>query len=345
MPLDLSTAHQRLIHIEIEDAKYIIEDEDLATYSKKVSDQETEAEAIRSIEKEQLDLQERLSSDIPRSQKNRDRNRTMRANSRAAARLDELCLILDAFLLDVIDHRNVRTISEPLRLAVTNILQAGQTTAYAVALLLKHGYVVDADARWRGLYELTCQAAVMAQAGDSELTALRYLMHGQEDLAKNRLKPSDLAKGQAIVQQELLRGRPNINPQTNLQGPPFWEGDYQWIPVDLLGGSPRKKIGQKDLFAIADLRVAPSSFVDDSHKSVHMSSLTVASESTVALDHDPGGYSAKLEYEIAKRTALTLYELVANCCLLAPEPHSGHSFVAWAQEYHKRVRAAVEILS
>lgn len=77
-------------------------------------------------------------------------------------------------------------------------------------------------------------------------------------------------------------------------------------PAELLqGGTPQKRITQKDLFAIANLEVAPSKFVDDSHKSVHMSSLSVATESTVALDNDPGGYSAALEEEIAERTALT----------------------------------------
>jgi hypothetical protein len=343
--LDLSKAHQRLVDREIQSAKLVQEGGALDQYSQAVRDNEAKASAERSIDMEQTDLEERLSADLPKSRKNRDLNRRMRAESEAAGLVDELCLVLDAFLLDVIDHHSVRAISGPLHLAVTNILQAAQTTAYAVTLLLKYGYVVDADARWRGLYELTCQAAVLSQASDPEMAALRYLMHGEKELAENRLKSSDLSRGKAVVQQELLRG-PGTNPQTNQPSVPFWERDYQWIPAELLqGGAPQKRITQKDIFAIANLEVAPSRFVEDSHKSVHMSSLSVATESTVALDNDPGGYSAALEEEIAERTALTLYELVAHCCVLAEKLPSENSYAAWAQAFHERVRFTVEGLN
>lgn len=337
--MKVSNVHKQLIDQEVEDAKNVQDDNgDFADYDQEVQEREAQRTAERTVRAKQRDLEQRLLSDLPKSKKHRDANRRTRGESKAAGLTDELGLVLDAFLFDVIDH-DVRAIRKPLHLAVTNILQAGLTTTYALALLLKNGNVVDADARWRGLYELTCQAAVLSRASNSEEAALRYLMHGQKDFAKSRLNDLDGRKGEDIVRKELLRGK-------NKWGNHIWEDSYQWIPAELLkGGMQQEQISQRQLFEMADLQAAPRSLVKDSHKSVHMSSLVVAAESTVALDNEPGGYDLALEEDIAERTARTLYELVAHCCLLAANLPTGNSYPAWEQEFYERVRLTVKHLT
>jgi hypothetical protein len=291
-------------------------------------------------------LRESLQTSLQVSKRNRDANRKKRDKSIPASRIDMLGLVLDAFLMDVIQGNDVRYIQEPLQLAVTNILQAGLTTTYAITLLLENGYVVDADARWRGLYELTCQAAVLSKTSNYEEAALRYLMHGQKDLANQRLSPSDQNKGRSIVDQELDRDRPGPDGTTTQQGAPLWERDYQWIPAELLRNSQsQKKISQVDLFRMANLSAAPLSLVKDSHKSVHMSSLVIAAESAVSLELDPGGYDPKLEQDVAKRTAKTLYELVAHCCLLADALDPYKDYTGWWQEFYDRAQSVVDEFS
>lgn len=347
--LEISIANKELTRKRFQWEMIIQEDDEddfCMIFSPEEREDQARSAAKRKSAEAKKELNQRLQISLEDAKRNRDVNRMKRKKSIPASRIDMLGLALDAFLLEVIQDKEVRYVQSPLQLAVTNILQAGMTTTCAITLLLEHGYVVDADARWRGLYELTCQAAVLSKASDIEEAALRYLMHGQRKFANQRLSQADQNKGCSIVDKELQRDCPRSVGTENQQGATLWERDYQWIPTELLkNGESQKRISQMELFLMADLTAAPSSLVKDSHKSVHMSSHIIAAESAISLELDPGGYDPELERDVAKRTARTLYELVAHCCLLADELDRCRDYTGWMQEFYDRAQTVVDEFS
>lgn len=279
------------------------------------------------------ELRNRLADELPSSKENRNSNRLLYAGDATSPLIDELGLIAEFLLYDIIGG-DVHEITDNLHQAVADILQAGVTTTYAVALLLQHGYVVDADARWRGLYELTCQAAVMAKTQDCYDAALRYLVHG------GRIPELD-ARAQPVLQLEQIRG---ADPSGRLY---FWK-DYQWIPSAYFSGNAPKRITQTDLFDYADLQSAPRDLVNQSHKSVHMSSLVVATSKNTAQGAMPGGYDPALKEEITERLARTLYELVAHCCVLAAKiefPPRTVDYLAWERTFWEHTHHVIQKLN
>lgn len=338
-----SNARTGLFDLEVEEAKHNQEETGVFDdYDDRTRQVEAVREAETFVEACLVDLHGRLSLDLPTRRKVRDTNRQRRDRSVAAELIDSLGLVLDAFLFDVIEG-SVDEISEPLNLAVANLLEGGLTTNYAIALLLKEGYVVDADARWRGLYEIACQAAILAKASAPSEAALRFLMHGQGDRSTWRLRAPDRLAGEAIVEEELMRGRPQPDSQTGVQGVHFWYKSHQWIPAHLLAGElPQKQISQADLFRIADLAAAPRDLVDESHQSVHMSTPVLAADRAVARGLNPGGYDQSLEEDIASRTAMVVYELVANCCLLATYWRQDVIFPGWERVFYDYALRIVE---
>jgi len=223
--------------------------------------------------------------------------------------LDELALMVDPILLSITqDHGEDPGYAER---AARNILQSGQTTAYAIALLLSHGYVIDAEARWRGIYELACSASVLAKSSDIEQVSARYLVHG-------RMLPEwDTGYRKPWATED------------------FYAQSYAWMRPDY----PSGRLTQRRLLDEGALLGAPfKEWVYDSHQPVHMSSIAVADGSTLA-GGAPPGYSAERAESIACRTAWSLNEIVATTALILGrasyeyEPH----LLAWPTAFHAAV--------
>jgi len=87
--------------------------------------------------------------------------------------------------------------------AAGDVVQSVQTTLGAIGLLLRNGYALDAEARWRGLHELACTAALLATDTDPPGICMRYLAHGQ------RLLVDDPAYQQPWV-RDRVRGHEKV---------------------------------------------------------------------------------------------------------------------------------------
>jgi hypothetical protein len=185
-----------------------------------------------------------------------------------------------------------RSLRDVVALSCINILQNAVTTASAIALLLRHGYVVDAEARWRGLHELACTAAVLSDVTDPQETATRYLAHG-------RRLPDDHP-----AYSEPWATHPRFSKQ------------YEWLRGELPGWKEKRKIEQAWLFEQASLASAPfDDWLKPSHGPVHMSSIAVTVGSAQA-GAAPAGYDEYWSDHIAWQAACSLYELVAHLCHL-----------------------------
>jgi hypothetical protein len=327
MPVPASAAHSLLLQVVTDDVEDVERHEGPLTGADLRSFAESHVDRV--TDQGMAELRVRFENELPISKKNRDANRRRYAIDVTASLIDDLGLVAEALLGDVIGG-DVDGITDDLHQTVADILQAGVTTTYAIALLLEHGYVIDADARWRGLYELACQTAVMAQTSNYDEAALRYLVHG------GRIPEYD-PRARAVRLTESTR--------IDRNGYPIFAKAYQWIPGSYFpGAAAPKNITQTDLFDYANLQSAPRQLVDQSHKAVHMSSLAVATEKTTARGAMPGGYDEVLEANIAERTAKTLYELVAHCCLLAAAiafPPRTINYPAWERMFHERASSVV----
>ncbi len=285
--------------------------------------EQAEEEFQRRLWRNTPDIISRMNNELPRTRSRRSINLAAQKTRMSGAyqRVHDLALNLESLLLDVIGG-DIDAITDYLQQAVHDLLQAGQTTAFAIATLLEHGYLVDAEARWRGLYELTCQAALLTKTGRPDCGAYRLLLHG------GRI-PEEHPNAVALLSAE-----------------PNFMKDYQWLPEDCFApGKKPRSIRQRDLFELANLRAASPSWVHPTHRAVHMSSLVVANRHSAMRGALPPGYTKEIEGEIAIRTAWTLYELVAHCCLLAEQIHhlsdSVH-FPSWEQAFQERTRNLVQ---
>ncbi len=155
------------------------------------------------------------------------------ADELTADQLDELVAAAGQLVVEF--RSSWRYGTDYVRRASSDVMQSAQTTTSAIALLLRHGYVVDAEARWRGLHELACTAAFLAVDTDPTSIATRYLAHGL------RLLPDDPAYTEQWAQGD------------------FQDRSYEWLresyPVTVNGKPTR--FSQQWLFAKANLQSAP----------------------------------------------------------------------------------------
>ena len=205
---------------------------------------------------------------------------------------------------------------DPVSFAVTVILESARTTALAIALLVRHGYLADAEARWRGLYEITAQLALISSAGrrpeaELETVATAYLVHsGLWDSAKLSLK----------VSQQIL--------------PPK---DFSWLQAAGGEWGSKGRISQAAVLREADLTVPPDR-EQLHHGSVHMSS-GIAAAGGIASGFAPAGASLKRARRVAQRVLLTLDDLVAHAALaITHETGSDRPEVFYhSVDFHQRI--------
>lgn len=233
-----------------------------------------------------------------------------------AAEVDMCGLMLDVLLTHIFEGSESE-INDPATRVVADIVQTAQTTVYAIGLLLQHGYLADAEARWRGLYELTCSLALISRANDVEQISLKYLVHG------GRMAGSALgAKA------------PWYSPDFRAKQSEWLRGDYAH------NGKSGKPLAysQAWLFRNAGLRLAPPVWVLPSHQAVHMTSIAVAGGGS-AHGARPPGYSQRAARVVAGRTAYTLAELVAHSCLVIGTWHwaDDAETLVWPQVFLNKV--------
>lgn len=233
-----------------------------------------------------------------------------------AAEVDVCGLMLDVLLTHIFEGSE-NEINDPATRVVADIVQTAQTTAHAIGLLLQHGYLADAEARWRGLYELTCSLALISRASDVEQISLKYLVHG------GRMEGSALGA------------------KAPWYSPDFPAKQYEWLRGDYAhSGKSGKPLAysQAWLFRNAGLRLAPSAWVLPSHQAVHMTSIAVAGGGS-AHGARPPGYSRRAARVVAGRTAYTLAELVAHSCLVIGTWHwsDDAETLVWPQVFLQQV--------
>lgn len=200
--------------------------------------------------------------------------------------------------------------------AAATVLQSAQVTTLAISLLLEHGYVADAHARWRGLYELACTAALIARAPDPAETSRRYLVHGGY----------------------LLNDHPANREPWAVEGR-YRERDYEWLRGDHPG--ERGPFRQRRLFDEAALRSARfDAWARASNAAVHMGS-SVAAQGRQPVGAAPAGYLPGRAGDLALITALALGETVAHCCALVASDHDPRGYLAWALAFHDAVTRMV----
>lgn len=184
-----------------------------------------------------------------------------------------------------------------VHMALTVVLESARTTAMAIGLLMERGFLADAEARWRGLYELTAQMALIAHRGnevdaDIETLAQAYLV-----------TDGDL---QAFTS-------PDNMPLHNNK-------DHGWLQV--AGGrwrleKPKARIEQRKVLEEANLSDPPER-EHLHHGSVHMSNL-VAVAGGVADGQAPAGANEQRSRELAGKVLLALDDLFANAALAVTE--------------------------
>ena len=232
-------------------------------------------------------------------------------DSSTADRLDDLALAADQVLMDfesTFDHHG-----RYAQRAATDVMQSVVTTTRAIALLLRHGYVIDAEARWRGLHELTCCAALMATTDDLTDIATRYLAHGR------RLPPDDPAYDEDWADAT------------------FFAGNHMWLKAREPGMSSFR---QWWIFQEPELVSAPfDSWIKPSHQPVHMSAAAV-SRGAVRQGHPPAGYNPHVANRIGWQVACSLYEGVTHLCVMMSRAHSiaDNDLVGWPVEIRRHIR-------
>ena len=183
--------------------------------------------------------------------------------------------------------------------AAADVTQNAQTTLSAIALLLRHGYALDAEARWRGLHELACTAALLAVDDKPAEICKRYLAHGQ------RLLVDDPAYSEPWV-----------------RNPHFFSWNYEWLRQSHPNVDKKEKpirFSQRWLFDNADMTSAPfDKWLRPSHGPVHLSSRAVAEGSEQA-GAAPAGYSRERTNQVAWQVGCSFYELVAYVLRLPDE--------------------------
>jgi hypothetical protein len=266
----------------------------------------------RDVDAQLAEAQERLRSYAP----NADAQSVALETADATEGLEGLSVVAAQLYVELQAHRIGW--QDYAGTAAADITQNAQTILEEIALLLRHGYVGGAEARWRGLHELACTAALLALDAEPAGISERYLAHGQ------RLLQDDPAYEQAWAAD--LR---------------YYEQDYEWLrqsyPRWDKNGKPLR-FGQRWLFNTASLQAAAfDNWLKPSHGPVHMSSRAVAAGSEQA-GAAPAGYSREAVNQIAWQAACSFYELVAHVALLpAPESLPDDRRLAWIEAAHDKV--------
>ena len=228
--------------------------------------------------------------------------------------LAELQLAIDEMQLEA--HGAVRYGGDYAEMATSDILQNGATTTAAISLLLQHGLVLDAEARWRGLHELTCVAALLADDADRPNIAARYLAHGR------RLPDDDPAYAKPWAHE------------------PDFTKDYEWLRASRPNVSSKGKpirYTQRWVFDNAQLTAADfDAWIQPSHSPIHMSAAAVARGRLLSGSGEPAGYREEDVRQIAWQTACSIYELATSVAELLLEALPPAKLVAWSNELRGR---------
>ena len=121
----------------------------------------------------------------------------------------ELALLGEEVLVEI--GSAYRHTSERTTRAASDVLQSGVTTLSAIALLLRHGHVIDGEARCRVLHEPACTTALLTIDDDPAAIATRYLVHGRRVHPEHDVYREGL--GNRKVLQKQLRVAARQSPQ------------------------------------------------------------------------------------------------------------------------------------
>lgn len=91
--------------------------------------------------------------------------------------LADLIRVADQLLVEV--RAAYQHSSQTVTRVAGDLLQNGITTAQAINLLLEHGFVIDAEARWRALHGLACVCRVIATDSNPPEIAKRFVVNGR----------------------------------------------------------------------------------------------------------------------------------------------------------------------
>lgn len=249
------------------------------------------------------------------SLRGQNRKRDGFPDTRGVEDLDRLAWSIEALLARVLAQLPAGEThhTDFLAEASATLLQSAQTTTLAISLLLEHGYVLDAFARWRGLHELTCAASLIATSTDSEEVGKRYLAHGG-------FLPDD---------------HPAYT-ENWAQADGFARKNYEWLRAEPRLDGRKGAIRQSDVFEWSSLKSAPfQDWIRESHTPVHMSSPATAA-GRVQGGGAPAGWNEGTAEQVAHMVTCSLNELVAHCCLLmAIQDRAAESqiYLAWAYSF------------
>lgn len=157
-------------------------------------------------------------------------------------------------------------------------IESARTTSLAISLLVREGFLADAQARWRGLYEQSCQLAILANSTESSIIQACYDFADSPDI------------GNAPAGK-----------------------DYAWARPILFPNLPDKKVSQRDIFEKANLTI-PAERQLLRHEAVHMSNLAIKRGGTPEGTSRSGSNLEGLQ-EISTAALVTLVDLVANSSL------------------------------
>lgn len=237
--------------------------------------------------------------------------------------LDDAALSLDPLLADLFSQLPVpEGCSEDQYPAWAGVavLQSASTTILAISLLLKHGYVTDAAARWRGLHELTCAAHTIVDSADPIDVSRRYLIHG------GLLPERYMTDAERADVEETIRDPKHRN----------WLRERGWASTDGDGRSQAwlfRQLGS-DTHRMFDVR-----WIANSHNMVHMSSGAVAEGSRQA-GAAPAGWTPRGVDETAVAVLYSLSSAVASVLELSliGATRSRES----AEEWYRELRRVID---
>lgn len=229
-------------------------------------------------------------------------------------KLSDLHLILDAIQLEA--HGSVRFGGDYAEMAAADLLQSAATTTGAITVLLRNGFVLDAEARWRGLHELTCATTLLADDIDPPAISARFLAHGR------RLPLDDPAYSETWARE------------------PTFSNDHEWLRLshpNLSRTGKPQRFTQRWLFHHAELMAAPfEDWITPSHSPVHMTSAAVARGRWFSGSGDPAGYDPLVVQQICWQTACSVYEFSTSVSVLLSAALAPERLLAWSDEIHRR---------
>ncbi|MBO1740538.1 DUF5677 domain-containing protein [Leifsonia sp. TF02-11] len=243
--------------------------------------------------------------------------------------LDDAALSLDPLLADLFSQLPApEACSEELYPAWAGaaVLQSISTTILAISLLLKHGYVTDAAARWRGLHELTCAAHTIVDSADPIDVSRRYLIHGGL-LPERYMTEAERADVEKTIENPRHRN---------------WLRERGWAVTDV------KLNERSQLWLFKQLgsdthRMFEVRWIANSHNMVHMSSGAVADGSRQA-GAAPAGWTPRAVDETTVAVLYSLSSAVASVLELSlfGATRSRESAAEWYRELRRTIDRSLD---